>query len=126
MNLEGKMCAYALEVLDSYKQGYVDQETFDFQQTMVRIGNIVFTSSIFESFSEIGMRIDSLCPDMKVLSLSNTNGSKSYFATEDQLCLGGYEVSMYLYGGIQPYCAHADWEMIRQCAGNVKAMTEGK
>lgn len=124
VNWQGKLRGYGEKVLASYEEGYEDQETCDVPQAVIRLGDVAFTSTPFESFSEIGLRIDSMYPALKILSLSNTNGSHSYFATEDQICLGGYEIIMHRYGNIQPYCEHADWALIKGSVENIKTILE--
>ena len=70
-------------------------------------------------FSEIGMRIDAAVEGLKVLSLSNTNGSEGYFPTQDQLCRGGYEIGMFLRNGIQPFADDADFHIVKETLRNL-------
>ena len=119
VNLEGWKRTYSLMVMESYDDGYREEEKHDLQQTLVKIGDQVFVSFPYELFSEIGMRIDRMCPDAAILSLSNTNGSEGYFVTEDQLVRGGYEVHMFMYSHVQPYCDNADWHLIQETTKNI-------
>ncbi|MBE5782313.1 MAG: hypothetical protein E7329_03240 [Clostridiales bacterium] len=119
VNWQGMLRDYAERVLASYENGYEDQNSLSIPQTVIRIGDVAYVSFIYELFSEIGMRIDRMCRDVSVLSLSNTNGSQAYFVTQDQLCRGGYEVTMHQYGNIQPYCDDADWALIQGTVNNV-------
>lgn len=121
-NLGKKRREHALEVLASYENGYVEEEYFGFSQTAVGIGNVVFLGTPFELFSEIGMRINQMFPQMEILNLSNANGCEGYFATEDVLCRGGYEVDSYKYKYIQPFCENADFEMFKASVDHVESM----
>ena len=71
------------------------------------------------------MRIDGALKTKSVLSLSNTNGSEGYFITQDAICRGGYEVTMFLYGHIQPYCDDADFSIFKQTAEHIESMDQG-
>ncbi len=126
VNLKGMIRAYSEEVLASYDQGYEDRESVPMEQAVIRIGDAVFAAFPYEVFSEIGMRIDRDFPAGKVLSLSNTNGSGGYFITQDQICRGGYEVSMFQYGHIQPYCDDADWALIRGSVENIERILKSE
>ncbi|MBE6597403.1 MAG: hypothetical protein E7641_07015 [Ruminococcaceae bacterium] len=108
INLKAAQGNHYRDVIESYKNGYVDKKTKTIGQTVIRIGDVAFVSFPYELFSEIGMRIamDSNIPH--TLSLSNSNGSEGYFVTEDQICRGGYEVEMFKNGQLQPYADNAD------------------
>lgn len=120
VNLDGWKRTYSEMVIDSYESGYREKEQEPLNQTVIQVGDQVFVAFPYELFSEIGMRIDRICDDVSVLSLSNTNGSEGYFVTQDQICRGGYEVNMFSYGHIQPYCDDADWSLIQQTVKNIK------
>ena len=66
------------------------------------------------------MRIDKAIEGKNVHCLSNTNGSKSYFPTQDQLCYGGYEVTMFKTAGIQIPVDNADWYLMKETVRNIK------
>ena len=68
------------------------------------------------------MRIDDATKDLKVLSLSNTNGTKGYFPTQDQLCRGGYEVTMFKYNGVQTPTDDADYHLIKETLRNIERL----
>lgn len=103
---------YAKMVLDSYDAGYKDEDFRVIPQTIVRIGDAAVVSFPFELFSEIGMRIDKASSIPHVLGLSNANGSAGYFATQDALCRGGYEINMHRMAYIQPYRDNADHALV--------------
>lgn len=126
VNLQGKLRMHALEVMAAWEKGEEEKSFESFPQTAIRLGDAVFLSFPYEVFSEIGLRIRSLCPRQQVLSLSVTNGCKGYFATESQLCMGGYEALMFQYGRIQPFCDFADWELIQESVKTVQALFENE
>ena len=107
------------DVVESYKNGYMEEDYRIFEQSVVRLGNIVFAPSPYEMFSEVGLRLDKMTEDFKVLSLSNTNGSEGYFPTEDQLCRGGYEVNMISLVNLQPPVDDADFKFIEGTLENI-------
>ena len=111
---------YYERLVASYENGYTDKEFFAIEQTLIRIGNIIFVSFPYELFSEIGLRIQKETKDYIVLSLSNSNGSEGYFPTEDQLCRGGYEIAMYYSANIQQFKPHADFNLISETLKNIE------
>ena len=120
VNHRGMTRAHLEQVLRSYEQGYADKEFCEVPQTLIAIGDIVFASFPYELFSEIGMRIGKEVKTKTVLSLSNTNGSEGYFVTEDALCRGGYEVTMFLYGHLQRCVDNADFHLMRESVKHIK------
>ena len=123
-NYRGMIRTHLEDVVSSYENGFVDKETFSVEQTIIALGDIVFVSFPYELFSEIGMRIDSTFKTKSVLSLSNTNGSEGYFITQDAICRGGYEVTMFLYGHIQPYEDNVDFSIFKQTAEHIESMNK--
>ena len=123
INVSGQKRAFAKSVMDSWDNGYEEQKTRDFSQSIIRIGDAAFTSYCFELFSEIGMRVDQASEIPYVLGLSNANGANGYFPTEDQICRGGYEIEMWLYKDIQPYCDDADFAIVTQTLENLKKLS---
>ena len=123
VNLGGQI-RYQMElILETYEKGEADLPSFDFDQTFIQLGNVVFVAFPFELFSEIGMRIDKFFPDLKVLSLSNTNGSAGYMVTQDALCRGGYEVEMHQYGRTQEYRDDADFYLFQTAVDTIQKLT---
>ena len=122
VNLGGWIRKHLEDVIASYENGFEEEESFEFEQTVIKLGNIIFTSFPYELFSEIGLRIDGAVKNKAVLSLSNTNGSEGYFITPDAICRGGYEVGMFLYGRIQPYCDNADFHIMKETVRHIKEM----
>lgn len=120
INMEGTLRAYALKTIEAIEAGTPELTGVPIAQTVLALGNLVFVSFPYELFSEIGMRIDGCFEDKRVLSLSNTNGSEGYFITEDAICRGGYEVTMFMYGQPQSYCNHADFELMKLTVEHIK------
>ena len=120
VNLKAMVRTHLEDVISSYENGFVDRESFAVGQTAIALGDLVFLSFPYELFSEIGMRIDNFFRAKSSLSLSNTNGSEGYFITQDAVCRGGYEVDMFLYGHIQPYCDNADFQLIQEAVEHIK------
>ncbi|MBQ8893952.1 MAG: neutral/alkaline non-lysosomal ceramidase N-terminal domain-containing protein [Clostridia bacterium] len=120
VNLKGMIRKHLENTIQSYKDGFVDQDAWVVEQTIIALGDLVFVSFPYELFSEIGMRIDKAFQTKSVLSLSNTNGSEGYFITQDAICRGGYEVRMFLYGHIQPFCDDADFALMQETVNHIK------
>lgn len=119
----GMMKAHFESVIQSYKNGFIDKEVYEIDQTIIALGDIVFASFPYELFSEIGLRIDKAFKDKSVLSLSNTNGSEGYFITRDAICRGGYEVDMFLYSHLQPCHDDADFYLMQETVKHINDIT---
>lgn len=112
INCDKQMAVYYNKVKASYENGYEEKTSFLLEQNCIRIGNVAFVGFPYELFSVIGMRIDEQIKDLKVLSLSNANGSSGYFPTQDQMCRGGYEIKMFKYNDVQSFTDDADFHLI--------------
>lgn len=126
VNSAGMLQAYSQQVIASYQQGFTDAEAFETEQTVIALGDTIFAAFPFELFSEVGMRIQGAFRSRSVLSLSNTNGSEGYFITQDAICRGGYEVTMFLYGHLQPYEDHVDFHLMRETVSHIQTITENR
>ena len=121
VNIEGLYAEFCRKTIEAYEKGLPDEACRAYSQTIIRIGDVAIVSFPFETFCEIGMRIDKYCADIPyVLSLSNANGSEGYFATESERCRGGYEIKMCDVGHIQPYAANADYALVCETLENLK------
>ena len=118
-NLGAYRAHYYQTILDSYAEGYEEQPDLPMRQWLLRIGDTVIVTTGCELFSEIGLRIKSMS-DYRVLCVALANGTEGYFATESQLCLGGYEVNSFLTRHLQPYADHADWHFVSETLRNLK------
>ena len=122
MNVGKKRATYYRHIMELYESGYVNKESRTVDQTIIRIGDVAFVGFAYELFSEIGMRIAQKSNVPRTLSLALTNGSQGYFATEDQICRGGYEVEMFKSSYIQPYADNADWHMVTETLKNLNKL----
>lgn len=119
----GKMAKDNLTaVVESYNTDFKDEPSRKVAQTVIALGDVLFASTPYETFSKIGLAISDAFPDKKILTLSNTNGSEGYFITDDAKPLGGYEVSMFLYGHIQQFCDNADIALAEETIKHIKEM----
>ena len=124
INLNGKKIEHYEKVIASYSNGYEEKEFYDMPQTLIRLGNYVFAALPFEMFSEVGLRINQSCPDKVILSLAMTNssGGYGYFATESQLCHGGYEAEYFQIARIQAFEKHADTNVVKETLRNISTL----
>lgn len=120
VNLSGMIRAHLADVIDSYETGFVEQETRPVEQIVIDFGAVVFAAFPYELFSEIGLRVARAVKEKRVLSLSNTNGTEGYFITQDAICRGGYEVDMFLYSHVQPYCDNADYFLMKETVNHIQ------
>ena len=83
-------------------RGAETPEAMDIPMTLVSIGDALFIPFPFEIFSGISLRLREYLKSSfhNTLVLSNTNGYNFYLPTQDQLCLGGYEVECFLNGSL--------------------------
>lgn len=70
------------------------------------------------------MRIDRAIKTKSVLSLSNTSGSEGYFITQDAICRGGYEVTMFLYGHLQQFTDNADFYLMQESIKHIQNLMD--
>lgn len=124
VNRNAQRAKYYHEVISSYENGYEEVSHRSFEQNIIRLGDVAFVAFSFELFSEIGLRIKKESNIPYVLSLSNSNGSSGYFATEPELCRGGYEIIMTSTSNIQGYARDADWHIVRNTVENLSKTEE--
>ncbi|MDW7658942.1 MAG: hypothetical protein SCM11_17375 [Bacillota bacterium] len=92
------------------------------RQTIIAIGPAAFVPFPFEMFVEITLRIRKDSPYQHTLCLSNTNGSVSYFPTQDQLCRGGYEIWAFKAGNVYSMVDDADTFAVQENLRLIKAL----
>ena len=124
VNYKGMIREHLENTIKSYEDGYGDQEVCELEQTVIALGDLVFLSFPYELFSEIGMRIDKAFQTKAILSLSNTNGSEGYFVTQDAICRGGYEVTMFLYGHLQQFADNADFYLMQESIKHIQNLMD--
>ena len=120
VNIGSKAKNHYKDIIESYENGYKEVDHIEWEQTVLRIGDVAFASFPLELFSEIGLRIDKESSIPHVLSLAVTNGIECYFPTRDQLLRKGYETEMYEFYHIQPFGDHADYKLIIDTLENLK------
>lgn len=121
-NMSAYRAATALAALQAHENGIPNEAQRHFSQNMIQLNNLIFVSSPFELFSEIGMRIDREFPEHQVMNIINANGSHGYVVTQDAICRGGYEVRYHLYRQPQPFCDDADGVIVTQTVKNIQTM----
>ncbi len=124
INIRGRSERHYRGVIESYENGYEEVEGYPIEQTILRLGDLAIVSCPYELFSEIALRVKKDSPIPYTLILSNTNGQESYYATETELCRGGYEIDMFLTKYLQPPVPNADWHFITQTLKNLKKTEE--
>lgn len=122
INKDKQIAVYYNKVKESYENGYVEKDFTEIEQSIIRIGDVAFAGFPYELFSEIGMRINKAVDDLNVLSLSNANGSKGYFPTQDQLCRGGYEITMFKFNSVQCFTDDADFHLMTGTLKNIEKL----
>lgn len=120
INWRGGQRRYLEKVIRSYEDGYEELDYLDVPQSIIRIGDVAFAGTPFELFSEVGIRVDNASDIPYVLSLSNSNGSRTYLATKDAIPRGGYEVTMHKQSYVQPYSDDADYAIVKGTLNNLR------
>jgi neutral ceramidase len=103
-----------MEALREYDAGNPIRTHFTFRQTLVALGPIVFVPFPYEIFVEICLRLRLYSPFQHTLSLSNANGTDTYFPSRDQICRGGYEVRCAYAGKAYRLVFNADDHIINE------------
>lgn len=118
-NIRGRKAVFYKKVIDSYKTDYKEPESYEFTQSILKLGAVTFIGFPYEIFSEIALRIAAE-ENGYTLSLTNVNGTLGYFATESELCRGGYEIEMFRTAHLQPFVDNADFHLIKETLKNLK------
>lgn len=121
-NIERLMYSHWRDVEQVLAAGTTEHPThFTFPQTIVTLGNTAFVPFPYEMFSAITRRLSACSPYAHTLSLSNTNGYNAYLPSQDQICLGGYEVDCFVAGAVYTLTDNADQHIITE---NLRIMEE--
>ena len=120
INLRGRSERHYRMLIESYDNGYEEVEGYPQEQTILRLGDLAIVTTPYELFSELGLRVKKHSPVPYTLVLSNTNGSESYYASESEICRGGYEIDMFITKYLQPPVPNADWHFVMQTLENLK------
>jgi hypothetical protein len=121
-NIRGLKAMHYKKVIESYSTDYKEPEYFEFNQSILTIGDVAIIGFPYEIFSEIALRIAKYSSIRYTLSLANTNGAYAYFATETELCRGGYEIDSFRIRHMQPFIPSADWCLIQETLKNIKSI----
>jgi hypothetical protein len=109
------------KVIDFHAKGETGETFFVYDQTLVKIGPVVFVPVPFEASSEISLRLRAYSKYGHTLAIGCTNGSNSYLPSQDQLCRGGYEVERLMWSAPRRVADNADMHLVNQ---NLKLMEE--
>ena len=120
INIRGRSERHYRMLIESYDNGYEEVEGYPQEQTILRLGDLAIVTTPYELFSELGLRVKKHSPIPYTLLLSNTNGSESYYASESEICRGGYEINMFITHYLQPPVPNADFYFIQQTLENLK------
>lgn len=121
INLQAMEYAYYRDVKAFLESGEAVPESFNYEQTLVSLGNVLFIPFPFEVFSEITLRLREYSGWAHTLSLSVTNGTNAYLPSRDQIPRGGYEVSCFRYQGV-----HTLDDNVDECIINENLRIAGK
>jgi sugar (pentulose or hexulose) kinase len=124
INIRGRSERHYRMLIESYSNGYEEVEGYPMEQTILRLGDLAIVTTPYELFSELGLRVKKDSPAPFTLLLSNTNGSESYYASESEICRGGYEIDMFVTHYLQPPVPNADWHYVTQTLANLKKSEE--
>jgi hypothetical protein len=110
------------EVMKAYDEGRGNIEYKELKQTAIRIGDVAFVAHPFETFSEIGIRINIMSKIPHVLTIAVANGCECYLPTVGEIPRGGYEVKMFKTHSIQPYTDDVDYSLITESVKTVEEL----
>ncbi|MBQ7541684.1 MAG: neutral/alkaline non-lysosomal ceramidase N-terminal domain-containing protein [Clostridia bacterium] len=109
INIQRLTYKHYLDVQTLYDSGVTAHPThLAFPFCAVSLGDVLFVPAPFEIFSEITLRLRAYLPWTHTLCLSNTNGYRGYFPSQDQICRGGYEVDCFVTGSVYNLVDDAD------------------
>ena len=110
INVQKLWYGHLKEVEEYLESGRTDMpEGYIIDQTIIRVGDIVFIPFPFEIFSEISIRLRQYSGIRHTLSLACSNGTNGYLPVQSELCRGGYEVDVFRCAGLFNMVDNADW-----------------
>ena len=107
------------KVIELHSKGETGESHFVYDQTLVRVGSVVFVPVPFEAFSEISLRLRDYSKFGHTLALGCTNGGNNYLPSQDQIVRGGYEIDMWMWSAPRRVAENADVHLINE---NIKLM----
>jgi len=102
------------KIIDLHAKGQTGESFFVMNQTLVKIGQIVFIPVPFEVSTEVSLRMRAYSKYGHTLALGCTNGSNSYLPAQDQICRGGYEVEQLMWAAPRRIADNGDMHLINQ------------
>lgn len=111
-------------IIDEYVGGKPLATHFHYDQTLLRIGPVVFVPFAHEMFVEMTLRLRHYSAYRHTLCLSNANGAYAYFPTQDQICRGGYEIEAVKLLNTYILAPNADEAAISQNLALIEALKE--
>jgi len=104
--------------IEAHEKGQTEG-SFTYDQTLIKLGPVVFVPVPFEASTEISMRLRTYSKYGYTLGLGCANGYNSYLPTRDQIPRGGYEIDRFQWSGARQLVDNADTHLI---AENIKLM----
>ncbi|MBE7063336.1 MAG: hypothetical protein E7390_06090 [Ruminococcaceae bacterium] len=88
------------KIIQFYEENQSIETEWTFEQTVLRIGSVVFVPYPFEMFCGITLEQQEKSPFPYTLCLCNANGCGFYMPTEEEISFGGYEVGSFKNKGL--------------------------
>ena len=107
------------KIIELHAKGETGESYFVLDQTLVKIGQVVFIPVPFEVSSEVSLRMRTYSKYGHTLALGCTNGSNSYLPSLDQISRGGYEVEQLMWSAPRRVADNADMHLVNE---NIKLM----
>jgi len=114
VNISGQTLKFYKSIIEAYEKKIPEETCLTIPQTLIAFGDTVLVPFPFEIFSGISLRLREYSPFLHTLCLGCTNGSHLYLPTQDQLCLGGYEVDVFRTGRVEAFADDTDQNIISE------------
>ncbi len=115
VNIDALRYGYLCKVEEILLSGKLQHPNcFEFEETILAVGDIVFVPFPFEIFSEISMRLRYYSKYAHTLCMSCANGYSGYLPSQDQICRGGYEVGVFRYSSTYSLADNSDDNIINE------------
>ena len=108
---------------DYLHEGNVPPKTQAIDLTLLSLGGLAICPLPFEIFSRITLRIKEHSPFAHTLVPGYSNGGYSYFPSMDQLCRGGYEITMFRKR-LLPFADDAEQPLVAGCVQLLRELHE--
>ena len=102
------------KIIDLHAKGETGESFFTYDQTLIKLGPIVFIPVPFEVSGEVSLRMRAYSKYGYTLALGCTNGGNSYLPTQDQISRGGYEAEQLFWSSPRRVADNADMHLINQ------------